>query len=42
MFELMGNKEKALATYQVIKDKYSESNEGRMADKYFARLSAVN
>lgn len=42
MLESMGNKEKALSTYKVIKDKYPDSNEGRMADKYFARLSAVN
>ena len=42
MLESMGNKEKALATYQVIKDKYSDSNEGRMVDKYIAHLTAVN
>jgi tetratricopeptide (TPR) repeat protein len=42
MLESMGNKEKALATYQIIKDKYGDSNEGRMADKYIAHLTAVN
>lgn len=42
MYEAMGNKEKALSTYLQIKDKYSESNEGRLADKYIARLTAVN
>lgn len=42
MYELMGNKEKALAMYQTIKDKYSESEEGRMIDKYIARLTAKN
>ena len=40
MYEMMGNKEKALSIYQSIKDKYSESNEGRMVDKYIARLTA--
>lgn len=40
MYEMMGNKEKALSTYQSIKDKYSESNEGRLVDKYIARLTA--
>ena len=42
MYELTGNKEKALAMYQTIKDKYSESEEGRMIDKYIARLTAKN
>ncbi len=42
MYEMMGNKEKALSTYQMIKDKYADSNEGRLADKYIARISAVN
>lgn len=42
MYEMMGNKEQALSTYQQIKDKYGDSNEGRMADKYIARLTAVN
>ena len=40
MQELMGNKEKALTVYQTIKDKYSDSNEGRLVDKYIARLTA--
>lgn len=40
MQEMMGNKEKALAVYQTIKDKYSDSNEGRLVDKYIARLTA--
>ena len=40
MYEMMGNKEKALSAYQSIKDKYSESNEGRLVDKYIARLTA--
>lgn len=42
MYEMMGNKEKALSTYKLIKDKYGDTNEGRMADKYIARLTAVN
>ena len=42
MYEAIGNKVKALSTYQQIKDKYSESNEGRLADKYIARLTAAN
>lgn len=42
MLETMGNKEKALAIYQAIKDKYGDSNEGRLADKYIARLTAKN
>jgi hypothetical protein len=42
MYEMMGDKGKAISTYQEIKDKYGESNEGRMADKYIARLTAVN
>ena len=42
MYETMGNKEKALAIYKIIKEKYSDSNEGRLADKYIARLTAVN
>lgn len=42
MYEMMGNKEKALATYQTIKDKYGDSNEGRLAEKYIARLTATN
>jgi len=40
MYEMMGNKEKALSIYQSLKDKYSESNEGRLVDKYIARLTA--
>ncbi|HEY5511382.1 MAG TPA: tetratricopeptide repeat protein [Prolixibacteraceae bacterium] len=42
MFEMMGNKVKALSTYKLIKDKYGDTNEGRMADKYIARITAVN
>jgi len=42
MYEMMGNKGKALATYQTIKDKYGDSNEGRLVDKYIARLTAAN
>lgn len=42
MLEVMGNKEKALSTYKLIKEKYADSNEGRLADKYIARLTAVN
>ncbi len=40
MYEMIGNKEKALSIYQSLKDKYSESNEGRLVDKYIARLTA--
>jgi tetratricopeptide (TPR) repeat protein len=42
MYEIMGNKEKALSTYQTLRDKYGDSNEGRLADKYIAHLTAVN
>lgn len=42
LYESMGNKEKALEMYQLIKDKYSESEEGRTVDKYIARLTAKN
>lgn len=42
MYEMMGNKEKALSIYQSIKDKYEDSNEGRLVEKYIARLTAVN
>ncbi|MCL4483064.1 MAG: tetratricopeptide repeat protein [Bacteroidetes bacterium] len=41
MYEMMGNKEKALSIYQSIKDKYGDSNEGRLVDKYIARLTAI-
>ncbi len=41
MYEMMGNKEKALSNYQIIKDKYNDSNEARLADKYIARLTAL-
>lgn len=42
MYETMGNKEKALSTYMLLKDKYTDSNEGRLVDKYIAHLTAVN
>ena len=42
MQESMGNKEKALAIYKTIKDKYGDSNEGRLVEKYIARLAATN
>ena len=42
MYETLGNKEKALSTYMLLKDKYTDSNEGRLADKYIAHLTAVN
>ncbi|MCK9638426.1 MAG: tetratricopeptide repeat protein [Prolixibacteraceae bacterium] len=42
MYEQLGNKELALARYQTIKDKYGDSNEGRMVDKYIARLTGAN
>lgn len=42
MYEQMGNKEKALSKYLTIKDKYGDTNEGRLVDKYIARLSGVN
>ena len=42
MHEQMGNKELALARYQSIKDKYGDSNEGRLVDKYIARLTGAN
>jgi len=40
LYEVLGNKEKALIAYKVIKDKYSESEQGRIIDKYIARLTA--
>ena len=42
MYEQMGNKDLALARYQTIKDKYGDSNEGRLVDKYIARLTGAN
>jgi tetratricopeptide (TPR) repeat protein len=42
MYEQMGNKDLALARYQSIKDKYGDSNEGRLVDKYIARLTGTN
>lgn len=42
MLENLGNKEKALAVYKTIKDKYGDSNEGRLVEKYIARLTATN
>jgi len=42
MYEMMGNKEKALTIYRTIKDKYGDSNEGRLVEKYIARLTATN
>ena len=42
MQETMGNKEKALTIYKSIKDKYGDSNEGRLVEKYIARLAATN
>ena len=40
LYEILGSKDKALAAYKVIKDKYAESTEGRSIDKYIARLTA--
>ncbi len=40
IYEALGNKEKALSAYTIIKEKYSESSEGRTIDKYIARLTA--
>lgn len=40
IYEALGNKEKALSAYKMIKEKYSESSEGRTIDKYIARLTA--
>lgn len=42
LYESTGNKEKVLAIYRMIKDKYAESEEGRTIDKYIARLTAIN
>jgi len=42
MHELMGNKEKTPTCYQTIKEKYRDSNEGRLVEKYIARLTATN
>jgi len=40
LYETLGSKDKAMAAYKIIKDKYAESNEGRSIDKYIARLTA--
>lgn len=40
LYEVLGSKDKALTAYQVIKDKYAESDQGRTIDKYIARLTA--
>jgi tetratricopeptide (TPR) repeat protein len=40
MYEASGNKDKALEMYRMIKDKYPQSAEGQMADKYIARIIA--
>ncbi len=40
LYELLGNKEKALNAYKTIKEKYAESEQGRTIDKYIARLTA--
>ena len=40
LYEALGSKDKALAAYTVIKEKYAESNEGKSIDKYIARLTA--
>lgn len=38
VYELDGNKEKALEMYNRIKDQYPESNEGNNIEKYIARV----
>jgi tetratricopeptide (TPR) repeat protein len=40
IYELLGKKDQALNAYQVIKEKYAESDQGRTIDKYIARLTA--
>lgn len=40
LYEALGSKDKALAAYKVIKDKYAESSEGRSIDKNIAKLTA--
>ncbi len=40
LYEVIGNKEKALSAYKMIKQKYAESEQGRTIDKYIARLTA--
>jgi tetratricopeptide (TPR) repeat protein len=42
MYEVMGNTGKALEIYNKIKDRYSESTEGRNIDKYIARLKELS
>lgn len=39
LLETMGQQEKALKLYTQVKEKYPETNEGRMVDKYIARAS---
>jgi tetratricopeptide (TPR) repeat protein len=38
IYETEGNYKEALATYQMILDKYPDSNEGKSIDKYIARV----
>jgi len=40
VYEITGEKQKALETYQVVKDKFYKSTEGRKAEKYIAKLEA--
>ena len=40
LYETLGDKDKALAAYKTIKDKFNESEQGRTIDKYIARLTA--
>ena len=40
LYEALGSKDKAMEAYKAIKDKYSESEQGRSIDKYIARLAA--
>jgi TolA-binding protein len=39
LLETMGQQDKALKLYTQVKEKYPETNEGRMVDKFIARAS---
>lgn len=40
IYEALGKKESALEAYKNIKEKYSETEQGRTIDKYIARINA--
>lgn len=40
-YETLGKNEEAVKVYQLIKDKYTATNRGRLIDKYLARLGVI-